>query len=153
VTEPDPDDVVLTTCPRDCYDACGIEVSRRNGVIRRVRGDRHHAVSRGRLCQKCTAAYNGVFLDPAARLVTPLLRDGDRARLRTATGELELMVVLSPDLPRGVALSPKGRWPRLEPQGANVNILNPGIPSDMGASSTVHGVEVTVAPAPTSSRL
>jgi hypothetical protein len=53
-------------------------------------------------------------------------------------------VALSEDVPRGVAFSPKGRWPRLEQQGANVNVLNPGTPSDMGASSTVHGVEVTV---------
>ncbi len=53
-------------------------------------------------------------------------------------------MALSEDVPRGVAFSPKGRWPRLEQQGANVNVLNPGTPSDMGASSTVHGVEVTV---------
>jgi len=46
-----------------------------------------------------------------------------------------------------VAFSPKGRWPRLEEQGASVNVLNPGIPSDMGASTTVHGIEVSVTPA------
>ena len=72
------------------------------------------------------------------------LAEGDRALLRSPTGELELPVVLSDDVPRGVALSPKGRWPRREGQGANVNVLNPGIPSDMGASSTVHGIEVIV---------
>ncbi|MGZ4313833.1 MAG: molybdopterin-containing oxidoreductase family protein [Solirubrobacteraceae bacterium] len=71
------DRTVLTTCPRDCYDACGIEVAlRADGTIRHVRGDRNHPVSRGRLCPKCTAAYNGVFLDPGARLTRPLLRDG-----------------------------------------------------------------------------
>ncbi len=58
-----------------------------------------------------------------------------------------MSVLLSEDVPRGVAFSPKGRWPRLEAQGANVNVLNPGIPSDMGASTTVHGIEVSVAPA------
>ena len=26
-------DIVKTTCPRDCYDACGIAVIRRDGVI------------------------------------------------------------------------------------------------------------------------
>ena len=71
------DRTVLTTCPRDCYDACGIEVAVRDGVIRHVRGDRNHRVSRGRLCAKCTAAYNGVFLDPRARLTTPFI--GGRA--------------------------------------------------------------------------
>jgi len=69
---------ILTTCPRDCYDACGIEVSLRDGAIRRVRGDRDHPVSRGRLCRKCATAYNGVLLDPEARLLTPLRRDGPK---------------------------------------------------------------------------
>ena len=72
------DERILTTCPRDCYDACGIEVVRRGGVIRRVRGDRHHPVSRGRLCRKCAVAYNDVLLDPRARLLTPLRRDGPK---------------------------------------------------------------------------
>jgi anaerobic selenocysteine-containing dehydrogenase len=72
------DERILTTCPRDCYDACGIEVSRRDGAIRRVRGDRNHPVSRGRLCRKCATAYNGVLLDPRARLLTPLRRDGPK---------------------------------------------------------------------------
>jgi anaerobic selenocysteine-containing dehydrogenase len=72
------DEKILTTCPRDCYDACGIEVFRRDGVIRRVRGDRNHPVSRGRLCRKCATAYNGVLLDPRARLSMPLRRDGPK---------------------------------------------------------------------------
>ncbi len=38
----------------------------------------------------------------------------------------------------------KGRWPKREDAGGNVNALNPGAKSDMGESSSVHGVEVTV---------
>ena len=72
------DTTVLTTCPRDCYDACGIEVAVRDGAIRHVRGDRNHPVSRGKLCRKCAAGYNGVLLDPNARLTEPLLRDGPK---------------------------------------------------------------------------
>ena len=72
------------------------------------------------------------------------LRSGDIAVLRSAAGALELAVSISNDIPAGVAYSPKGRWPRREAQRANVNILNPGQPSDMGASSTVHGIEVTI---------
>jgi anaerobic selenocysteine-containing dehydrogenase len=78
--------------------------------------------------------------DAAARGV----RDGDRVRLRSEAGELELTATLSGDVPRGVALSPKGRWPSREPQRANVNVLNPGVAGDMGASTTVHGLQVTV---------
>ena len=79
--------------------------------------------------------------DAAERGLTP----GDRVRASNSAGELELTVTLSEDLPRGVAFSPKGRWPKLEAGHANVNALNPGTASDMGASTTVHGVEITLA--------
>jgi len=75
---PAADEVILTTCPRDCYDACGVAVVKRGGAIRHVRGDRDHPVSRGRLCVKCATAYNGVLQDPDARLLTPLRRDGPK---------------------------------------------------------------------------
>ena len=51
---------------------------------------------------------------------------------------------LSDDVPPGVALSHKGRWPKQEPAGANVNTLNPGRKADMGENSCVHSVEVAV---------
>jgi anaerobic selenocysteine-containing dehydrogenase len=72
------DEVILTTCPRDCYDACGVAVVKRDGRIRHVRGDPNHPVSRGRLCVKCATAYNGVLRDPAARLGHPLRRSGPK---------------------------------------------------------------------------
>ncbi len=58
---------MLTTCPRDCYDACGIAVVKRDGAIRHVRGDPDHPVSRGKLCRKCSIGYNGAFLDADER--------------------------------------------------------------------------------------
>lgn len=70
------DELILTTCPRDCYDACGVEVAVRDGRIRHVRGDRSHPVSRGRLCVKCATAYNGVLLEEESRLREPLRRSG-----------------------------------------------------------------------------
>jgi anaerobic selenocysteine-containing dehydrogenase len=76
------DEVVLTTCPRDCYDACGIAVVKRNGAIRHVRGDPNHAVSRGKLCRKCSIGYNGAYLDPEARLTRPLRRLGPKGEGR-----------------------------------------------------------------------
>jgi anaerobic selenocysteine-containing dehydrogenase len=68
--------VVLTTCPRDCYDACGIAVVKRDGAIRHVSGDPEHAVARGKLCRKCSIGYNGAFLDSGARLTRPYRRTG-----------------------------------------------------------------------------
>jgi anaerobic selenocysteine-containing dehydrogenase len=72
------------------------------------------------------------------------LQEGDEALLSNDTGRLRLRVLLSEDVPPGVALSYKGRWPKQEPAVANVNALNPGRKSDMGENSCVHSVEVAV---------
>ncbi|WP_338834477.1 molybdopterin-containing oxidoreductase family protein [Bradyrhizobium septentrionale] len=69
---------IRTTCPRDCYDACGIVVERRKNGSAKIVGDPDHFVSRGSLCGKCAVAYNGGFLDPSARLLTPLIRVGKK---------------------------------------------------------------------------
>jgi anaerobic selenocysteine-containing dehydrogenase len=60
------------------------------------------------------------------------------------TGSLELSVEVSDIVPAGVAYSPKGRWPKREPQSFNINVLNDGRKSDIGDSSSVHGVEVSI---------
>jgi anaerobic selenocysteine-containing dehydrogenase len=70
------DSVVLTTCPRDCYDTCGIAVIKRDGVVTAVRGNPAHPVSRGTLCGKCSTAYNREWRDPDRRLTQPLRRVG-----------------------------------------------------------------------------
>ena len=69
---------IRTSCPRDCYDGCGIVVERTAGRVTRVLGDPDHPVSRGKLCQKCALAYNGVWRDPEARLQRPLRRRGSK---------------------------------------------------------------------------
>ena len=65
-------EIIRTTCPRDCFDTCGIAVVKRNGVIAHVRGDPRHPVSRGKLCTKCSIGYNREWRDPQARLARPL---------------------------------------------------------------------------------
>ena len=75
-------EVVRTTCPRDCYDACGIVVVKRNGAVAHVRGDPDHPVSRGKLCVKCTLGYNGAWRDSQARLLEPLRRSGPKGEGR-----------------------------------------------------------------------
>src|SRR4029079_1453507 len=73
-------ETVKTTCPRDCYDACGITVTKKDGAIANVLGDRDHRVSRGALCGKCAIAYNGAWRDEALRLSRPLKRIGAKGR-------------------------------------------------------------------------
>jgi len=72
------------------------------------------------------------------------LAEGDDAVLENETGKLSARVAVSDQVPRGVALSHKGRWPKREESRANVNVLNPGEKTDMGESTSVHGVEVLV---------
>ncbi len=96
----------MTTCPRDCYDACGVAVVKRDGKIRHVRGDRGHAVSRGRLCVKCATAYNGVLRDPEARLVTPLRRSGPKGSGRFAAVSWESAIAEIGQRLRAIAADP-----------------------------------------------
>ena len=73
------------------------------------------------------------------------LAAGDSALVHNSCGRLQLKVLISDELPRGVALAHKGRWLCTDSASANVNALNPGLKSDMGESTAVHGVEVSVA--------
>ncbi len=73
--------VVRTTCPRDCYDSCGIAVVKRDGNMK-VLGDPDHPISRGALCGKCAIAYNGAWRDPGSRLLHPLRRVGPKGEGR-----------------------------------------------------------------------
>jgi len=76
------EEIVRTTCPRDCYDTCGVNVHKRNGAIDSVRGDPAHFVSQGQLCVKCSIGYNNEWLDPRSRLTRPLRRVGRKGEGR-----------------------------------------------------------------------
>ena len=73
-------EIVRTTCPRDCYDSCGIVVVKRDGIVSQVRGDPNHPVSLGKLCEKCSAGYNREWRDAQARLTRPLRRVGRKGQ-------------------------------------------------------------------------
>ncbi len=70
--------VIRTTCPRDCYDACGMLVKTSADGEVRVVGDPAHVVTQGAVCKKCSIAYNGVWRDPKVRLTRPLKRRGKK---------------------------------------------------------------------------
>ncbi|HDS1530757.1 TPA: molybdopterin-dependent oxidoreductase [Stenotrophomonas maltophilia] len=73
---------IRTTCPRDCYDACGIVAIVRDDRVSKVLGDPNHVRAQGALCGKCALAYNGVWLDPERRLTRPLKRVGSKGTAR-----------------------------------------------------------------------
>ncbi|HEY2110886.1 MAG TPA: molybdopterin-dependent oxidoreductase, partial [Dongiaceae bacterium] len=104
--------IIRTTCPRDCYDSCGIAVIKRRGVITKVMGDPDHPVARGALCGKCALAYNGVWRDAAQRLQHPLKRIGPKGEGRfTAVSWDEALGEIAARLQRIVAESgPAGIW-------------------------------------------
>jgi len=68
--------IIPTTCPRDCYDGCGISVITKNGKIATVTGNKEHPSNNGPLCAKCSIAYNGAWRDENARLLHPMRRVG-----------------------------------------------------------------------------
>ena len=72
------------------------------------------------------------------------LCDGEQIILANKTGEISLQLIVSTDVLKGTIVSYKGRWPKRSATQSNINILNPGEKSDMGESSSVHGIEVTV---------
>ncbi|MCA9863658.1 MAG: hypothetical protein KC432_11580, partial [Thermomicrobiales bacterium] len=72
------------------------------------------------------------------------LADGVIALVSSEAGAIPLHVATSADMLPGVALSPKGRWPSLDAADANINVLYDGRKSDMGESTSVHGVEVAI---------
>jgi anaerobic selenocysteine-containing dehydrogenase len=74
------------------------------------------------------------------------LGDGDSIRIENELGHLAATLGVSDEVPPGAALTHKGRWPRHEGSGANINLLNPGTKSDMGESSCVHGMLVRIKP-------
>ncbi|MGV8150025.1 MAG: molybdopterin-dependent oxidoreductase, partial [Alkaliphilus sp.] len=67
---------VITTCPRDCPDTCGIIVEVEKGKILRLRGAKEHPVTKGFLCSKMHKYPDLVY--SKERLKRPLLRKGSR---------------------------------------------------------------------------
>jgi len=68
------------TCPL-CEATCGLEISHRDGVVTRIRGDREDVFSRGFVCPK-GASLKSLHEDPD-RLRAPWIRDGSEWREAT----------------------------------------------------------------------
>jgi anaerobic selenocysteine-containing dehydrogenase len=73
--------------------------------------------------------------------------DGAPVRVTTDAGSIQLQARIDEMVQPGTVLSYKGRWPSLEPGGQNLNFIHAGRKSDMGESSSVHGMLVNLASA------
>ena len=82
--------------------------------------------------------------EDAARLG---VEDGSKVSVSNDAGAIELQAQVDDRVLPGTVLSYKGRWPGHEPGGANLNFLHAGRKCDMGESTSVHGVLVTVSTA------
>ncbi len=92
------------------------------------------AAGRGAPTPTSTLSLSLAAADADARGLTA----GALARVVSAAGSLALPVRISPDLPAGVALIPKGGWPKLI-GGANVNALTTSQPTDMATAQPCTG--------------
>jgi anaerobic selenocysteine-containing dehydrogenase len=73
--------------------------------------------------------------------------DGDDVVVENRRGWVRLVAVVTTDVPRGVAVSPKGPWAKLSPGGRNVNRLTSDALADLGGQSTFHSNLVEIRPA------
>jgi len=73
------------------------------------------------------------------------ISDGDQVTLSNEAGKIQLIANIDRLTPSGVALSYKGRWPKLEAAKCNVNSIHIAKKTDMGESTSVHSTEITVA--------
>lgn len=79
--------------------------------------------------------------DAAARGIA----DGDTVVVASARGCCELRAVVTDGILPGVAVAPKGRWPRLSSDGRNVNWTTPDALADLAGQSTFHSNLVRIA--------
>jgi anaerobic selenocysteine-containing dehydrogenase len=72
--------------------------------------------------------------------------DGATVVVENERGSCELRAVVTSDVTRGVAVSPKGRWAKLSPDGRNVNWTTSDDVTDFGLQAVYHSNLVRVRP-------
>lgn len=80
---------ILTTCTRDCPNACGLTAVMDDGRLIQLKGSPEHPYSRGRACAK-TATFVKRLYSPE-RITHPLLRENGRWRRASWDEALDLV--------------------------------------------------------------
>lgn len=111
-----------------------------------ISGASHHFVSSSLASQPGLRAKEGppfVEINPADAVARGIT-DGDQVIVANERGACRLRAVVTSDVPPGVAVAPKGQWPRLSPDGRNVNWTTSDALGDLAGQSTFHSNLVTV---------
>jgi anaerobic selenocysteine-containing dehydrogenase len=111
----------------------------------------HHFVTTSMANQPALLAKEGtpfVQIHPADAAARGIV-DGEDVIVSNDRGWCTLRAVVTEDVRRGVAVSPKGRWASLSPDGRTVNWLTSDALADLAGQSTFHSNLVHIRPAVT----
>jgi anaerobic selenocysteine-containing dehydrogenase len=119
-----------------------------------ITGAAHHFVTTSMANQPGLVDKEGtpfIELNPADAAARGIAH-GEDVIVANGRGWCRLRAVITEDVPPGVAVSPKGRWPTLSPDGRNVNWVTSDAIADLAGQSTFHSNLVHVRPAMTDDR-
>jgi anaerobic selenocysteine-containing dehydrogenase len=114
-----------------------------------ISGASHHFVTTSMANLPGLAAKEGtpyVEIHPRDALERGIA-DGAAVVVGNERGSCVLRAVVTEDVPSGVAVAPKGRWPRLSADGRNVNWTTSDALADLAGQSTFHSNLVEIRPA------
>ena len=88
-----------------------------------------------------------IVLHPADAAVRGIT-DGTQVLVENARGSCTLRAVIRDVVSSGIAVSPKGQWATLSPDGHNINWTTPDALADLAGQSTFHSNLVRRRPVP-----
>ncbi len=113
-----------------------------------ISGAAHHFVTTSMANQLGLLAKEGtpyIEINPEDAATRGVI-DGADVLVANGRGSCTLRAVVTDDVPPGVAVSPKGRWAKLSPDGRNVNWTTSDALGDLAGQSTFHSNLVAVQP-------
>ena len=113
-----------------------------------ISGAAHHFVTTSMANQPALLAKEGepfVEINPQDAAERGI-EDGGDVIVENRRGSCVLRAVVTDDVPPGVAVSPKGRWPRLSPGRRSVNWTTSDALADLAGQSTFHSNLVEIRP-------
>ncbi|MCA9862139.1 MAG: molybdopterin-dependent oxidoreductase, partial [Thermomicrobiales bacterium] len=133
--------------PAEFADGPGLDDAGQPALVM-LSGASHHFVSSSMANQPSLVAKEGtpfIELNPVDAAARGIVH-GEEVVVSNRRGWCTLRAVVTEDVIPGVAVSPKGRWASLSPDGRNVNRLTSDAVADLAGQSTYHSNLVHVRP-------